>query len=409
MQKDQNKKLIMYSLGFVTVVAIFLLGVFLGQSQSSTKDLIANTNNTGTYELTGDLKSEFQQVNVNLLWETWSILEKEYINNDLDGQKLLYGAAKGLVDGLGDPYTSFLTPEETEGYLNSNKGEFEGIGATLKQEEEYVAVESPIENSPAKNAGLIAGDLILTVDGEDAKGKSVYEVAASIRGVAGTNVKLALFRPSSSEKYEVNITRAKIDLDNVTVEKVNEDIMKITISKFTEENIDIFNEQWDSAVAEVQKENPKGVIIDLRNNPGGFVSAVEYVLGEFFPKGTVIFSEQDKTGNKTDYRINRKGEFIDMPMVVLVNSGSASASEIFAGAVQDHDRGLIIGEKTVGKGVEQRLITLSDGSMMNVVFQKWLTPSGLNITKDAPISPDVSESKYDEQDLIAIKELSAKF
>ncbi|KXK09617.1 MAG: Carboxy-terminal processing protease CtpB precursor [candidate division WS6 bacterium OLB21] len=318
---------------------------------------------------------------------------------------MLYGAVKGLVSGLGDKYTAFLTPEETKQYLSSNKGEFEGIGTTLRQEGEYAAVESPIDGSPAKQAGLEPGDIILEVDGSDMQGKSVYEVAATIRGQAGTDVLLALFRPESSKRYEVTITRAKIDLDNIVIEDIEDGYLKVKIYKFTEDSVEAFNKQWDSIVDQIIAKNPKGIVVDVRNNPGGFVNSVEYVLGEFLPRNSMIFREEDRRGNKTEHRVNRDGRLLNMPMVVIVNDGSASASEIFAGAISDNSRAKVIGSKTVGKGVEQRLITLRDGSTLQLVFQKWLTPSGKNINQDDPIVPDILVDDYEEQDAKALEEL----
>lgn len=401
---DKHTKFITYLLLiFILIVGFFLGGFYLGtqniQSQNSTTG-----SSRSDYQLTG-AKKEFKQVDLGLLWEVWELIDAEYINKEVDGQELLYGAVKGLVSGLGDKYTAFLTPEETKQYLSSNKGEFEGIGTTLRQEGEYAAVESPIDGSPAKQAGLEPGDIILEVDGSDMQGKSVYEVAATIRGQAGTDVLLALFRPESSKRYEVTITRAKIDLDNIVIEDIEDGYLKVKIYKFTEDSVEAFNKQWDSIVDQIIAKNPKGIVVDVRNNPGGFVNSVEYVLGEFLPRNSMIFREEDRRGNKTEHRVNRDGRLLNMPMVVIVNDGSASASEIFAGAISDNNRAKVIGSKTVGKGVEQRLITLRDGSTLQLVFQKWLTPSGKNINQDDPIVPDILVDDYEEQDAKALEEL----
>ncbi|KXK26633.1 MAG: Carboxy-terminal processing protease CtpB precursor [candidate division WS6 bacterium OLB20] len=400
---SQTKAATKVMIGFFLIVIFFLGGFFLGRidlQQSSSQP-----RNTGGYNLSGDIKDQHQNVDVGLLWEVWDMIDSEYIDKDVDGQQLLYGAARGLVSGLDDRYTAFLSPEETSQYLSSNKGEFEGIGTTLRQEGEFTVVESPIDGSPAQKAGLQPGDLILEVDGTDVQGKTVYEVAASIRGEAGSDVVLALFRPENSERYEVTITREKIDLDNIMLEDLGDGYYKIKIYKFTEESVEAFNSQWDAIVTELKGKNPKGVVVDVRNNPGGYVSSVEYVLGDFLEQGKLIFSEEDRNGNKVEHTVRRQGRLLDVPVTVITNEGSASASEIFAGALQDHDRATIIGTKTVGKGVEQRLITLSDGSTLQLVFQKWLTPSGKNITAEDPIVPDIEVEEYEEQDSRALAEL----
>lgn len=383
---DKDKKRLAKYLGvFLGVCSVFMVGVFVGKMDwSSQIQSVANNK----YTLTGDIKQEYQGVNVNILWETWSELEKEYIKSDLDAQKMVYGATKGLVESLDDPYTAFLSPQETADYKQTNAGEYEGIGATLKQEEGAVAIESPIDNSPAQRAGLKAGDYILKVDDKDVEESSVYEVVALIRGKAGTEVKLHIYRASDKKEYDFTITRASIDIDNISVEKLDNGIVKIKIVRFTETDLATFNSLWDEMVEKTLSYNPKGIVIDLRNNPGGYVSGVENVISEFVLKDKTIFWEESKNGAKVEHTVSRDGKLLNVPVVVLVNQGSASASEIFAGAMQDLGRAKVIGMPTVGKGVEQKILTLSDGSMLQVVFQKWLTPSGKNITKTEPIKPD---------------------
>lgn len=403
-QGENSVNLSKYLLWFISFAFIFLFGFGVGKIDLSEagKD-VPNPE----YVITGDIKEQQGNVDVNLLWDVWATLEKEYIDNDINGQDLLYGAVKGLVDGLDDPYTNFLTPEETETYLSLNKGEFEGIGTTLRQEGDYVVIESPIDGSPAKSAGLEPNDVIQEVDGADVIGLTVGEVAEKIRGKAGTKVKIALYRPSTEKSYEVDITRDKIDVDNISFKELDNDIVEIRISQFTEESVDAFNRQWDRVVEQVLATNPKGIIVDLRYNPGGYVSSVEYATAEFLEKGDVIFMEENKAGKRTISEVNRKGRLKDVPVVVIVNSGSASASEIFAGAMQDHKRATIIGMPTVGKGVEQKIIdTFPDGSTLQVVFQRWLTPSGKNISHEDPIQPDILLETYEEQNKKAIELLS---
>lgn len=383
--RTEMKKLIKYIGSFLTICAIFISGFYIGRANP---DL--SSNSSPEYILTGDIKNQYQEVSVNILWETWQRLEQEYLAaTKLDPQNMVYGAVKGLVSSIDDPYTAFLTPEEVAEYFKSNAGEYEGIGATLMQDGAYVKIESAVDDTPAQKSGLKAGDIILFVNDEDVYNKSVYEVVSKIRGEAGTNVKLDIFRESEQKELEFNITRAKIDIDNIALSDLGNGFYKIKIYKFTETSVEEFNRLWDSIVSDIAAKNPKGIIIDLRNNPGGYVSAVEHVLGEFLDKDKVALIEENKNGVRVEHKIDRVGRLLNVPIIVMVNGGSASASEIFAGAIQDYDRGQIIGQKTVGKGVEQKLLNLSDGSMLQVVFQRWLTPLGKNISKDDPIQPDV--------------------
>jgi carboxyl-terminal processing protease len=393
-----------YSFVFVGVCALLGVGFIIGRVDLY-KSVTENLQNR--YTLTGELKSQYKGVDVNILWETWARLENEYINSDnIDAQNMVYGAIKGMVSSLNDPYTNFLTPQDTEEYQKSNKGEYEGIGATLRQEGSYVVIETVLDKSPAKGVELKAGDIILEVDKENMENKTVYEAVAVIRGDAGTVVELKIWRQTTQKEITVSITRSKIDIDNVEFEKIDDNVGKVIIHKFTETDVVSFNILWDSVVKNIKESGVKKLIIDLRNNPGGYVSAVEYVLGDFIPQNSIIFMEENVGGIKVEHRVSRVGRLLDMPIVVLVNEGSASASEIFAGTIQDYSRGKVVGMKTVGKGVEQKVISLSDGSILQVVFQKWLTPKGRNITKKEPITPEIIEEDYKKQEEKALEILN---
>ena len=385
---------------FLLVCAIFFGGFYIGRVNLNQ---ISTSNLAKSYTLTGELKDQVNGVNVNIIWEAWSLLEQEYIKNDLDAQKMVYGAVKGLIASLDDPYTAFLTPDETKEYRKTNAGEYEGIGATLKQDDKYVAIESPIDKSPAQKAGVLAGDIILEVDKVSMVNKTVFEAVGVIRGKAGTTVVLKIFRPSTKKEFDLEIVRGSITVDNITFQALENGLVKIKINRFTDKDVASFNAMWDKVVEQVVAAKPKGIVIDLRNNPGGYVSSVEYVLGEFLPQGSVSFMEESKDGVRVEHKVNRTGRLINVPIVVLVNQGSASASEIFTGAIQDYVRGKVVGTTTVGKGVEQKILNLSDGSMMQIVFQKWLTPKGKNINKKEPISPDIVIEEAVDQDSKAVE------
>ena len=243
------------------------------------------------------------------------------------------------------------------------------------------------------------GDKILEVDGADIKGKEAYETAELIKGDAGTTVKIKVLRDGKEDPIDFAIKREKINIDSVSYEKVQDGVYKIKITQFTEESLFEFKNQWDTVASEVYNEEPDTVIVDLRNNPGGYVDGVLYVLDEFLPRNTVLMSEKSRNGNEVQSKAKRNGRFEDVKLVVLVNEGSASASEIFAGAIQDNDRGEIIGMPTVGKGVEQRVINLKNGGSLHVVFQQWVLPSGRVISADEPITPDI-EIDLNEDDFL---------
>lgn len=401
--KKPTRQLLKYSFVFIGVCALLGVGFILGRV-----DLYRNITESlqNKYTLTGDLKSQYKSVDVNILWETWSKLESEYINSNIDKQNMVYGAVKGMIGSLNDPYTNFLTPQDTIEYEKSNKGIYEGIGATLRQEGSYVAIETVLDGSPAQESELKANDIILEVDKNSMENKTVFEVVALIRGTEGTAVELKIWRQSTLKEFSVSIIRAQIIVDNIEFEKLDSNVGMLTIHKFTEEDVSSFNQLWDTVAKEIQDSNVKKLIIDLRNNPGGYVASVEYMLGDFIPKNSVIFIEENKGGLKVEHKVERTGRFLDIPIVVLVNEGSASASEIFAGAIQDHVRGKVIGAKTVGKGVEQKVLSLSDGSILQVVFQKWLTPKGRNISKTEPITPDVIEEDSTKQEAKALELLN---
>lgn len=404
-QKINNSGGPKYLVMFLVIIIIFVAGFYVGKI-----DLFGKAESKiSDYEIIGEKLTERNNVDVGLLWEVWSELENEYIDTEnIDGQNLLYGAVDGLVKGLDDQYTNFLTPEEKQEYLSGNKREFEGIGTTLAQDGDFVVIESPIDGSPAQKAGLKPKDVILEVNEEDMQGKSVVEVAKNIRGEANSTVKITYYRPGNNETKDIEIVRQRIDLKNIEVIDLENGIKMLKVYQFTEADVETFNEEWDSNINEIIKDNPKGLIVDLRNNPGGFVDAVRYSVGEFLPRGALVFQEEDKSGRRNQYKVNREGRLTEIPMIVIVNEGSASSSEIFAGAMQDNNRAKIVGTKTVGKGVEQKLINLSDGSMLQIVFQKWLTPSGRNINKDEPITPDHKVEESDEQDKKAIELLNSK-
>lgn len=393
-------------------IALFI-GVFLGVVGYGVVSFFANSqeiksqnypnvqNNIESFELDTDLfDNVIQSLRQNYLYE---------LPTDLT-----YNAIKGVVSSLNDPYTSFLTPKEAEEYMKGISGEFEGIGVVLGQKDSFVIVETVMEGRPAQNAGVRNGDLILKVDGNDITGKTPSEAAQLIRGPKGSKVKLELLR-NTSEELSIELERQTIEIDSISWKRENDNTAVIDILQFSDSSAFDFNTKWDSIVDEISSDpNIVNLVIDLRNNPGGYVFSVKYVLEEFMKSGTVLFKEKEKNKSESEIVDRRVGVFEDMNLVVLVNEGSASASEIFASSIQDNKRGKVIGQKTVGKGVEQQLLKQSDGSILILVFQQWLSPNSRSISKESPIVPDIQvednpETSEDEQFKAALKELLGKF
>lgn len=348
------------------------------------------------------------------LQEIISLIDDNYIENLDSDFDFTSGAAKGIVATLNDQYSAYLTAEEFTEYYQSNGSEYEGIGVQLAFQDGYTVAQTVFEGSPAEAATIQEGDVFIKVNGEDVSGEQPAVVASKIRGDSGTSVDLQILRIGSGDEITVTVKRGSIDLDNVTFKDLGGGVIKINISKFTEGATDevsgsvAFQQLWDEVVDEVVELSPEALVIDLRSNPGGFLSAVQHVAEDFLSTGQVIYREKEKNKPEIITKDSREGRLEGLPLVVLVNEGSASAAEIFAGTIQDNNRGEIIGENTFGKGVEQRLIELSDGGAMLLVFRAWLTPNGHQVDADNPILPDieVSQDYSTEADEVLIKALS---
>jgi len=337
-------------------------------------------------------KTRPRDVDLDVFWETWNLLEMNFLNPEkMNALEQVHGAAKGMVASLGDPYTIFMTPEETADFEESISGEFEGIGAEIAIKNDRLTIVSPLRDSPAELAGIRAGDVITEIDGESAFGISIESAVTKIRGPRGEKVVLTIFREGAKKPLEITVVRDTIVIEAIEWE-MKDDVAVITISQFGTDSVAEFHE----AVEEILLQNPRGVIVDLRNNGGGLLDACLKIATEFFDEKVIVKTRGRKFGDSGDLMSGRDGAFVKIPLVVLVNRGSASASEIFAGAVQDHGRGVVLGEKTFGKGSVQNVIPLSDGSSLKVTIAEWLTPNGRSI-HDEGIEPH-EEVEMTEED-----------
>lgn len=335
-----------------------------------------------------------------LFWDVWSRLEKNYIDKSkLEQDKMFYGAISGMVSALGDPYTVFLPPKENGEYKQDLNGEFEGIGAQLGAKDERVVVIAPLKDHPAEKAGLLAGDWIVKVDGTETTGWTVPQAVAKIRGKKGTKVTLSVAREGITELKDYSIVR-----DTIIVKSVEFELKEATgsacqtgtcpkeayirLTRFGDKT----NDEWNDAVrqvrAELQKDPSLGLVLDMRNNPGGYLQSAIYIASEFIKSGVVV-NQENADGTKETYSVSRTGNLLDIPLVVLINKGSASAAEIVAGALNDHERATLVGETTFGKGSIQMPEDLQDGSGIHITTARWVLPKGEWIDKKG-IAPDIA-------------------
>lgn len=319
-------------------------------------------------------------VDMEQFWDVWSLVEGNY-NKDVDHQEMLYGAMEGMLWSLGDPYSMYFTPESAEEFDQEIEGRFSGIGAEIGQRDAGITVISPIADTPAERAGLQPNDLILAVDGESTEGFSVEQAVQRIRGEAGTDVVLTLMR-GAGEPFEVTITREEITVKSVEWEVRDDGIAVVTISVFNDDTVGLMEE----AAADIVAAHANGVVLDLRNDPGGLLDAAIEVSSMWAGNRTVVI-EKYQDGEDA-YAGRAHPVFADMPTVVLVNGGSASASEIVSGALQDYALATIVGDVTYGKGSVQQMHRLPDGSAVKITVADWLTPNGRTIT-NVGITPDV--------------------
>ena len=383
---------------FALLSVVFLIGFKVG------KDAIGLPTSDGS-------------LNLSLMWKVKDKLSQTFLEKDkMVDKNMQYGAIKGMVAALDDPYTVFLTPDENKSANESLAGEFGGVGISLGYSKDGIlAVTSPLAGTPAEKAGVKAGDLILHITDninnvdKDTTGISLNEAVSLIRGKIGTEVTLKMFREGKAAAYDVVLKRDNIVVPNITLEwkeKNGKKVAWVQINQFTET---LFTD-WPKIVQEIKAEkNLGGIVLDLRNNPGGYLQASVLVASDFVPTGTIV-TQKSSDGKEEKYEVlPNMGNLLNDKLVVLINGGSASASEILAGALKDFNRAKLVGEKSFGKGTVQQPDNFSDGSGLHITIAKWLLPSGKNIHKEG-IMPDVEiksgdDPKIDLQLNKAIEEL----
>ncbi len=366
---------------FGTYLVVLAVGAALALSVQYTVDR-AWLGNWGTVSESQSLPPEFDR-----LGEAWSLLEREHIDRqELDPKTVSDGAIRGMLQALDDPYASFLDAQQFDIESQEIRGFFEGIGAQVGIREDRLTIIAPLPDTPAEQSGIRPGDIILEIDGESADGISLLEAVSKIRGQRGTSVELLVLHLNQTEATLIAITRGVIPLETVRFAMRPDGIGHLRISSFS----DTTNQQVEAAIQEFRAANGTGLIVDLRNNPGGLLKAVVDVTSQFLEDGLVTY-ELDAQGSRREWKVSPDGKGKDIPMVVLINEFSASASEVFSGAIIDHNRAPVIGVTSFGKGSVNTMRGLSDGSGIFFTIARWYTPNG-NLIEGEGITPTLAVS-----------------
>ncbi len=424
-----------FSFSFFHIILLVLISGGLGYFIGTNKVTASWKNFSPIVNIEHKNPPANQNLDMGLYYEILDKVNHDYYDKTkIDTTKILYGAISGMLQSLDDPFTSFFPPKQNTAFKTQMAGEFSGIGAELGMSpENRIMVISPLDDSPAQKAGIKSGDLVIGVDGKDTNGWTLGQAVDKIRGPKGSSVKLTILHDKAKETNEVNITRDTIVVKSVTSWlrhfacdkngcKVQENcdsscpsVMYIRLSQFGDKT----NDEWVKAINEqypkiATEKNFKGVVLDLRNNPGGYLQDAVFIASEFVKDG-VIVSQVDANGDKTDMSVSRAGVLLNYPVAVLINKGSASASEIVSGALRDHKRAKLVGEKSFGKGTIQQAVDVDGGASVHLTIGKWITPNGtwvhkVGLTPDVAVEYDEKKSKetpgYDNQMLRAIQELT---
>lgn len=364
-----------------------------------------------------------------MFWVVLNKIENNYYDKKaIDPQKLLNGAISGMVSSLDDPYTVYLPPAQNKDFKQGLAGQFEGIGAELGMKGKQVTIVAPLDGGPAQKAGVRAGDLIVKVDDQAIGGWNLNQVVSKIRGPKGTDVMISVVRQQGEQPRDIKITRDTITVKSLTswtkqIKAIDEIKQTDTLKASADQKVvyirlsqfgDSTNDEWQRLSAEIDRKlttdkDIKGIVFDLRNNPGGYLTDAVYIASEFIKDGTAVMQE-DKNGERESYPVSGKGLLTDVPVVILINKGSASASEIVSGALRDHGRARLVGETSFGKGTIQQAEDLGGGAGLHVTIAKWLTPEGTwvhqkGLEPDVTVDLDKEDQAHDVQLERAIEEL----
>ncbi len=410
-----GKKILIISsaavLVLILIVGSFSIGMFVGGSNSGTDtptvtassavstastllqetvEDVLGTNPPQASSTPEDLEQLFEP-----FWQSWDLVHDLYIDQPVNDELMMQGAIRGMMESLGDQHSSYMDPDQ---YRQANiplEGGYEGIGAWVDATGDYLTIVSPMPDSPAEKAGLVPGDQIIAVDGEDMTGVDGSLVIRKVMGPAGTSITLTIFREGETEPFDVTLERANIEVPSVQYEMLDGNIAYIKLFSFSEPA----TQEFKAGLQELLDQDPDGLIFDLRNNPGGERDAAVEIASQFIGDGVIMYQEY-QDGHRDTFEAVKGGLATDIPLVVLVNEGSASASEIVAGAIQDYQRGTLVGTVTFGKGSVQNWVPLvNDEGLVRVTIARWLTPNGRTI-HELGVQPDV-EVELTEEDFLA--------
>ena len=372
-----------FLLGFL-IIFILLSGAFSGGFLIGHSTSLLNSKSGSTTDSPQPVnKSEELDKIFQPFWEAWNYVEENYVDQPVDQTKMMQGAIDGMLNSLDDPHTSYMNPDMYRQQSTPLQGEYDGIGAWVDLTGEYLTIISPMPNSPAEKNGLKPEDQVIAVDSEDVTGLSGELVLRKILGKAGTDVTLTIYRHQNESTFDVTITRQKIEIPSVTSKMLDTNIAYVQLANFGEKTHDELKKQ----LKELLSQDPIGIILDLRYNGGGYLTAAIEVTSEFVSKNPIMY-EVFGDGNRITYDSKPLGIATKIPLIVLINEGSASASEITAGAIQDHGRGVLVGTQSYGKGSVQNWITLADDQgAIRVTIARWLTPNERQIN-ELGLTPD---------------------
>ncbi|OGI14137.1 MAG: hypothetical protein A2878_02040 [Candidatus Moranbacteria bacterium RIFCSPHIGHO2_01_FULL_54_31] len=376
---------------FVFFSVLFLIGAAFWSGHERGKGSVSDTAQTDSIlppeqAIIINKQPQDKTIDFALFWKVWGILKDKYVDSgNLDAHTLFYGAIDGMLSATGDPYTTFFDPKENKEFQEDISGTFEGIGAEMGIKNEMLTVIAPLEGMPAEKAGLMAGDKIIKIDDQPTVTMSLEEAVSKIRGAKGTEVKLTIFHNGDEETRDVTVKRDIILVKSVRFEMKEGGIAYIRISRFGEDT----EQAFQAAVKQTLAAKAAGLIIDMRNNPGGFLETSVVVGSQMLPRGKIVVMEEDGAGTRKEIKARGGDVLSGIPTVVLINEGSASASEILAGALKDNrDNVTLVGKKSFGKGSVQELISVSRDTSVKITVARWLTPAGHQIN-NVGITPDI--------------------
>ena len=394
------KKTAFFAAGFLLLALIFLSGAYFGYNQRPAMEKILTVvNKNSQIRSPAAAQTDFEP-----FWKTWNAIEEKYVSNDgLSGQEMVWGAIKGMTKSLDDPYTVFFPPKEKEMFESQIRGDFEGVGMEIGIRNNALTVIAPLKGTPAHRAGIKTGDVILKVDEKSTMDMTIDEAVRLIRGPKGTKVILTIIRKGEEKTQEISVIRDRIEIPAIETNGISQKDSgdseeKSSAAKAAEKEIFVirlfnFNENalaaFRGALREMALSGKNKLILDLRSNPGGYLEVAVDIASWWLPMGKIVAKEKFSDGQEILYRSKGYGALQDISTIILLNEGSASASEILAGALNEHGKATLVGEKTFGKGSVQEIVPITGETFLKVTIARWLTPNGRSISEKG-LEPDVA-------------------